>query len=714
MLPYREFVFRTPLFPVNGLQHKTQAIASPLFHEGVYVASPELYAALEKDVNKEEKVLFSELKYLLRACTRPTPFGLFAGCSVGHIGEETRIELEPASDYRRCTRLDMQYLCALIQFLEMEPALRRQLRYYPNDSLYELGGKLRYIEYHYKGSSRMHEISSVEVSEYLLKSIDAARGGSTIRELARLLVDEDITQEDAEAFIGELIDAQVLKSELDPSVVGGDVLTTLVDKLTRIQYTERLEPISKLAGYLKRIDASEIGTTIQVYREIMDVLRTLGVGYEQKYLFQTDLFKPVRTAVISSRVVDELREALDFLAGIGTSSRSQNIENFKQALQARYEEGEVPLLQVLDNELGIGFPVGQGTSSDLSPLVDDLVTPTRQGAAQVAFGAVDAIMLKKYAEALTVGSDTIRLLDEDFKGIRHPYDLPQTLSAMVTLLGDDAGPSLYLRSAGGSCAANLLGRFCHIDAAIHDLVGKVAESEQKARPDVVFAEISHLPESRIGNIASRPAFREVVLHYLSNTDETAVRSIGLDDLTVACQAGRLILRSKSLGKEVVPRLTCAHNFSLSPIPAYRFLCELQYQDPSASFGLAWSPIFQGQDYLPRVVYGNTILLRQRWLLRQEEVDGFAELSDHDLAERMTALIAARKLAVRVVVPDADNELMLDLADTSCQRLMLSLVKKRKVLQLEEFLFDPATAPVQGVEGSFTNELLILFHKSEQR
>ena len=44
------------------------------------------------------------------------------------------------------------------------------------------------------------------------------------------------------------------------------------------------------------------------------------------------------------------------------------------------------------------------------------------------------------------------------------------------------------------------------------------------------------------------------------------------------------------------------------------------------------------------------------------------------------------------------------------RAWLSVVKKRSIFQLEEFLFNPALAVVRGQEGVFTNEFIFAFYK----
>ncbi len=49
--------------------------------------------------------------------TCPTPFGLFAGCSVSAVAEESGLRLAARGAYRRHTCLDMDYLSVLTEAL---------------------------------------------------------------------------------------------------------------------------------------------------------------------------------------------------------------------------------------------------------------------------------------------------------------------------------------------------------------------------------------------------------------------------------------------------------------------------------------------------------------------------------------------------------------------------------------------------------------------
>ena len=52
--------------------------------------------------------------------------------------------------------------------------------------------------------------------------------GKTIDELSSVLINEEISLEEAREFIDELIENQVLVSELEPNVAGNDFLDSII------------------------------------------------------------------------------------------------------------------------------------------------------------------------------------------------------------------------------------------------------------------------------------------------------------------------------------------------------------------------------------------------------------------------------------------------------------------------------------------------------
>ena len=69
---------------------------------------------------------------------------------------------------------------------------------------------------------------------------------------------------------------------------------------------------------------------------------------------------------------------------------------------------------------------------------------------------------------------------------------------------------------------------------------------------------------------------------------------------------RLMLYSARLEREVIPRLTSAHNYVWKSLPIYRFLCALQSQG-AAWLGWDWG-VLQRAPYLPRLTTGKLVLV----------------------------------------------------------------------------------------------------------
>lgn len=707
--PFEYFVFRTPLFPFNYLLKEEELINNKVFAETLLIASPDLSESMDKD---EDRVQFSTYRYYQRACTRPTPFGLFAGCSIGTVGEHTDIKLSEQKEYKRVTRLDMNYICALIQQIERDRNIRRQLNYYPNSSIYTVGCHLRYIEYHYRKMRRIHQIKQVENSEYLRRILDITRTGALFAELEAVLIDDDITEQEAAEFIHELIDAQILVSELEPAVTNVKPLTALIEKLNELSIAdEQITGIlSEIEMQLSNIDSQSIGNTNTIYPIIIKNIEKIKVAAEIKYLFQTDLFKPVQHATVSRHLIQDIQQVLIFLSRITPlSTGKNNLSQFKENFVKRYEEREMPLLFVLDNELGIGY--AGNTSGDISPLVDDLEILRGYSSSNVFRSPIQSVLMQKHQQ---FSQKVIELTDEDVNGIE-PFwdDLPPTFSVMCQILqDDDQQRSIYIKMVGGCSATNLLGRFCHLDEQIFNHTLTITEKEVQINPGVIFAEIVHLPESRTGNILLRPILRPYEIPYLSKSGVPKEFELVPYDLYISVKNNRIVLRSKRLNKEIVPRMSTAHNYSgITSMPVYHFLCDLQHQNGRAGLWFRWDEAVQQLDYLPRIIYKNCILSKANWKVRGKDVEPFAGIKENDeLRQKVKEWQEYRNIPNKVLLVDGDNELYIDMNNLSSIRAWLSVVKKRPSFQLEEFIFDPETAVVHGPNGVFTNEFIFSFYR----
>lgn len=280
------YILRTPLLPINYInkilddnlnEHEFSKIFNDsAINESIFLASPALYKRLLdwknntiKDPKEIEILCISFFKYLSRISTRCTPFGLFAGCSVGFFGEETKIDISGLTKLRRHTRLDMNYLCSLVQDLIKIPEIKNSVLFFPNSTIFTSNNQIRYVEYKYINGTRNYFVMGATNSPYLQKVIQKAQNGELISNLIEILIDKDVCIEEARDFINELIDSQVLVSELEPSISGDEFTNQLLDVLKNISSKSDIyKSIKSIESLLNKLDNSEIGSDIGIYEEV--------------------------------------------------------------------------------------------------------------------------------------------------------------------------------------------------------------------------------------------------------------------------------------------------------------------------------------------------------------------------------------------------------------------------------------------------------------
>ncbi|MFA8433387.1 MAG: lantibiotic dehydratase family protein [Marinifilaceae bacterium] len=734
---FDNFVLRVPLLSLNYIQSifankdtsdedLKRIYENSKIQEAIFLASPILHSELLKWLNNElsnakkiERLKESLTKYLLRMGSRCTPFGLFAGYGLGKIGNKNQIELDDDQKYYAHLRLDMNYLCALAIDLSKIREIKEQIRFFPNSSIYKSGEKLRYVEYRYNNSKRNHFVVAVEDSEYLQQVLNTSKEGAQIKDLANLLVDDVISFDEAKLFIEELIDSQLLISELEPSVAGAEFLDQIIEILKPLKNIDNIIVLlQRLENDIIKVRNKEIGIPADIYKKIIEKLSKLETKYDIKYLFQTDLVISAKELKLNSDISNDVLKGIELMNKLTPNRTNENLLKFKEAFYERYEEREVPLLQALDVESGVGY-IQHTDNGDLNPLVDDiaLLVGKPQNDYNIKWNKLESLLLKKYNETLSKGLSEIEITDEDVKDFNANWDdLPSTFNAMVEIISSsetNERPIIKFSSAGGSSAANLLGRFCHSSSDLYSYVNSITATEKDIFQNSVLAEIVHLPESRTGNILLRPQLRDFEIPYLAKSTVSEDSQISIKDIVVSVKNGKkVVLSSKSLNKEIIPRLSNAHNFSNNALPVYQFLCDLQTQDLRAGVGFNWGALSNEYGFLPRVKYKNIILSEAIWNIKKEEFKKVIEAKDDANIEKEAKLWKMRhNLPDYVLLADGDNELLFHLNNTLCIKTLLSLVKKRPAFQLKEFLFNAKDAIVKRRKDSFTNQIVFSFFRS---
>lgn len=722
---YAHILLRSPVQSIRYAYDSTVKEPS-ILHEGLYLASPEFWQELQRKKQgkgKEDgKMELSFLKYWLRSTTRCTPYGTFAGCTIVDISTApTSIVLRDSDTHRRSLRLDMNYMTDIINALVQMPEVQAQLTFTVNNSLYKTAGAFRYAEYFIENNARSYQLTSVSRSSYLDKILLHAASGTGFKELVNILIQEEqISEEEAMAFVGELLHSQLLIPVLKPAVTGAEPLNQVVERLGMMKGLDLWS--DKLKEILTLLQHAEKG--VDFYLKIEQKLEQLDLSIKvPRNTVQADLFLNTQSAEINEDIINRIVAQAEDLKGLSRESNNATLEDFKLKFHQRYESASMPLTLVLDADLGIGYAGMSSSNAGAGKWIDDLVIAQGQEAdGRRNSDYLQQFSLLKYQEWLSEGLDFIEISEAEINTCKNrakACQFPNSMFLMGSMMKqngvlDKEHFVFDVSSFGGPSAANLLGRFSHGDAGIAALTKAILKKEEEEYPDAIYAEIVHLPQARTGNILLRPVLRQYEIPYVGLSGADKAYQITVDDLSVAVRNNEIILWSNRLNKRVIPRLTTAHNFGYNSLPMYKFLCDLQGQGMAYPNAWDWGNLSELK-HLPRVVYKNLILRKAVWKVDESQLPDLPG-QPGDYSEYFHTFRGKAKMPERVVYKEGDNELLIDFSEERGIDLLLHYIKRYKKIVLEEFLFTEANSIVHDEYGDpYSNELIIpLFEEMGDR
>ena len=708
-----------------------EMVRRPEVQEAIYVASPSLYIGMQPwldgdDSPKAKSVEPAIVRYLVRMAGRATPFGLFAGYSLGVAAERTDLIVPARSSCTRQTRLNVDIIYALAVALANRSEYRPYLRYRANATVYTLGQRIRYYVVRIDASSeskiaRKYSIREAAANSFTEAALRAARTaeGATIVEIAQALSasSDGVGESEAREYVSALVDAELFCPTLLPPVTGVDPAHHLLAELRRLPNASSDAALLAAAlDDLAELDALDVheGRGRSLCERIEATLRALGAQVETGTLLKVDLRKPAAKPLLKKSVLREIAAAAQTIAKM-IPNRESPLRAFAAAVEERYQSREVPLLEVLDPEAGIGF---EQTESDMSSLIQGL--KFEKPADSFEWRERDAFMLVKLSDALRERRTEIQLSDEDVAALATPDARPlppgQTLlvsvaaSSVAALERDEY--QVNVTCGGFSTSSALLGRFLSDDAELEAHVRAALRCEEAHCDEAIHAEIAHHLEGPVGpakpatNISRRPILREYEIDVVNASGAPADRKIGLDDLTLSARGGTLILRSRSLGRRVIPHLSTAHSFSQPGAAVYRLLAQLQLAEVDPAVPWSWGPALSRAPFLPRVTYGKLVLALATWQLPGKTFAAIGKLRGAARVRALHRLRIERQIPRHVCLVDGDNLLQVDLDNVLSVESMLTASKGLRSVVLREPFLTADNLIAHGPDGAFCHEMIV--------
>jgi thiopeptide-type bacteriocin biosynthesis protein len=687
-----------------------QWVARPIVREALLVASPSLDASIERwlaatpdtpDPHMERALV----RYLSRMCTRATPFGLFAGCTLSGIGASTRLVLDDPANHRRETRVDSAAAFSWLEELLRSGRVHDDLCFAPSSTIYTLAGRMRHIQVDRARRPWSFTLSALEPDEALAFVLRVAKSGMTRHELTKAVAAHaDCDESEAAPFVDELIAQQVLEPALPLGLCGAELLSSVITAAA----PEARAPLEQAMALTRRIDSEPVGAAVRLYRELADVVSSATKCSGD--LVNVSLYKPGSAIVGQNVVADVVAAARVMFAVAGTRTHAQ-LDRFRRAFVSRFEGASMPLLEVLDDDVGIGF---DATALDGGPLLEGLDFPSPVDAT-VAWSERESHLLRRIQETARVGAPSLELSDRDVALLTpaEPRGLPPSFAAHVTLLApsaDEVDSGRYRLLLGQLTTSRALGsiaRFVGADDRIRSAAVAYAEAEQARRPHVTLADIAHVSDGAVGNLCVRPRLRSAEIPILAGQGVEGAETLALSDLRVSVDGERVVLRHVD-GREIVPFMTSAHeSYSQRSIGIYRFLRAVAEQDETWNASWEWGALNEAA-FLPRVTYCRCILARARWRLGRDQLES---LRRDSLVERMAAVDRLRQelaLPRWILVEDYDRMLAVDLDNVLAVESFLQICAGRRRLVVVEMLPAPDELVVEGAGGRYAHELVIPF------
>lgn len=645
-----------------------------VFREAIAISGDALAAGLDAigagdpvDTAKADRVADAVAQYLLRACARPTPFGLFAGVAAARFDAVCKVRLGPAG--RKAARVDVGWLTAHLTRLERDLRVLRCLRVTANDLCFPRGDRLvlPYVPADADAAAGPAAELSVKRTGPVALAMELAARPVGFAELADRVgaAFPGASASTVEAMLAGLVERDLLVTDLHPPAVGsGDPLDHAISRLTALDGPE-VATLREIRALLADYTATPVGAGRPAWRRAVAALR--AVAPSARPPVQVDL-RIDAEVVLPSAIATEAAAAAAVLCRMAPADPvPAHLREYHRAFVERYGTHQlVPLVELVDPERGLGAPAGYRVPTADRVLAGGEEHPDDRDAALAALAQL----------ALLDGTGELVLDDAMVDRLAPDRALPASAELCVQVLATSAAALdrgefrlVVSPAVGAPTAGEMAGRFAYL--LDRPLVPWQADEPSGPLP----VQLTFRPlHGRIGNLLQVPAVTAHSLAIGTFAERADPLVLGSADIAVGSDGDRLHLAAPRLGREVVAVSPHRVNLVETAANVVRLVREISTTSHRGLEGWWWGTLAGRLPHQPRVRHGRTVLAPATW--RVPNTLRERALSWREWDRELDAWRARWRVPERISTTLSDARLDLDLGHGLHRRLLRRELARR--------------------------------------
>ncbi|AYN02210.1 lantibiotic dehydratase [Chryseobacterium sp. 3008163] len=246
----------------------------------------------------------------------------------------------------------MDFLINLYENLKTDEIIKKNIQYRINSSSYRIGQSIRYIEYTFINSKKKFKVSSIETDEILDEILSYSETFKDYNNIVNYVTNKySYEKGDVEEYIDDLIESQIIVSNLEPITLNIDYFEYLHSKIILFK-NKYCNIFHELKSFLDLFNDSNTDFS-KVYNDLLNFTESIGI--KSKNVLNISTIANYKSNFLDKSLRKEIQNAFNILNMICVRRGNKNISKFIKKFKEKYDTEILPLSIVLDEELGIGY-----------------------------------------------------------------------------------------------------------------------------------------------------------------------------------------------------------------------------------------------------------------------------------------------------------------------------------------------------------------------